>query len=293
MQNPLWHFTETTIVFIWRNVVIMKRILALITIATVFTTALGMNVFAADSFTIATDTVFKPFEYTDEEGQFVGIDVDILAAIAQDQGFEYELKSLGWDPAIEACKAGEADGMIAGASITDERAADGWYFSDGYYSMTQCLAARIDEEINSFEDLNGKTVGVKNGTLGALYAEGLKDQYGFDIKYYDGSLTMYYGVETREVDACFEDTQIMKIQIQDLELSMEIVEGSENEGSPYGFVVFSEDKQDLLDQFNAGLANIVANGTYEEIIAKYLGDETAAAAVASLGAAPAAETEAE
>jgi polar amino acid transport system substrate-binding protein len=172
--------------------------------------------------------------------------------------------------------------MIAGASITDERAADGWYFSDGYYFMTQCLAARIDEEIKSFEDLEGKTVGVKNGTLGAQYAESLKDQYGFEIKYYDGSLTMYYGVETREVEACFEDTQIMKIQIQDLELSMEIVEGSENEGSLYGFVVFSEDKQDLLDQFNTGLANIVANGTYEEIIAKYLGEEAAQKAAASL-----------
>ena len=271
----------------------MKRKLALITIATVFTAILGMNAFAADSLTIATDTVFKPFEYTDEEGQFVGIDVDILAAIAQDQGFEYELKSLGWDPAIEACKTGEADGMIAGASITDERSADGWYFSDGYYFMTQCLAARIDEEIKSFEDLKGKTVGVKNGTLGAQYAESLKDQYGFEIKYYDGSLTMYYGVETREVAACFEDTQIMRIQIQDLELSMEVVDGSENEGSPYGFVVFSEDKQDLLDQFNAGLANIVANGTYEEIIAKYLGEEVASEAAAYLGAAPAAETEAE
>ena len=44
---------------------------------------------------VATDTVFKPFEYTDASGNFVGIDVDILAAIAEDQGFEYELKSLG------------------------------------------------------------------------------------------------------------------------------------------------------------------------------------------------------
>ena len=271
----------------------MKRKLALITIATVFTAALGMNIFAADSLTIATDTVFKPFEYTDEEGQFVGIDVDILAAIAQDQGFAYELKSLGWDPAIEACKKGEADAMIAGASITEERADDGWYFSDGYYFMTQCLAARIDEEVKGFEDLKGKTVGVKKGTLGALYAVKLKDQYGFDVKYYDGSLTMYYGVETREVAACFEDTQIMKIQIQDLQLSMEIVDGTENEGSPYGFVVFSEDKQELLDKFNAGLADIVADGTYEEIIAKYLGEEVAAEAAASLGTAPAAETESE
>ena len=68
---------------------------------------------------VATDTVFKPFEYTDASGNFVGIDVDIVAAIAEDQGFDYEMKSLGWDAAIAACQAGQADGMIAGASITD------------------------------------------------------------------------------------------------------------------------------------------------------------------------------
>ena len=39
-------------------------------------------------YVIATDTVFKPFEYTDDKGDFVGIDVDILAAIAKDQGFD-------------------------------------------------------------------------------------------------------------------------------------------------------------------------------------------------------------
>ena len=86
---------------------------------------------------VATDTVFKPFEYTDASGNFVGIDVDILAAIAEDQGFEYELKSLGWDAAIAACQSGQADAMIAGASITDERKASGWMFSDGYYDSNQ------------------------------------------------------------------------------------------------------------------------------------------------------------
>ena len=46
---------------------------------------------------IATDTVFRPFEYTNENNEFVGIDVDILAAIAEDQGFKYKLQSIGWD----------------------------------------------------------------------------------------------------------------------------------------------------------------------------------------------------
>ena len=100
---------------------------------------------------IASDTVFKPFEYTDASGNFVGIDVDILAAVAADQGFDYELQSLGWDAAIAACQAGQADGMIAGASITEERKASGWIFSDGYYNATQSMTVAADSDIAGFD----------------------------------------------------------------------------------------------------------------------------------------------
>ena len=79
------------------------------------------------TYIIAKDTTFAPFEFTNDKNEFVGIDVDILAAIAKDQGFEYELKSLGWDASIAACQTGQADGMIAGASITDERKESGEY----------------------------------------------------------------------------------------------------------------------------------------------------------------------
>ena len=222
---------------------------------------------------IATDTVFKPFEYTDENGDFVGIDVDILDAIAKDQGFEYELKSLGWDASIAACQAGQADGMIAGASITDERKESGWIFSDGYYTATQSMTVQKGSDIKGFEDLDGKTVGVKTGTQGATYAESLKDEYGFDITYYEDSPTMYQAVLGGQVVACFEDTPIMASSIQDGDLDLEIVSGTENEGSPYGFAVFSSDEQELIDLFNQGLADIKEDGTYAEIIAKYLGED--------------------
>ena len=220
---------------------------------------------------IATDTVFKPFEYTDESGNFVGIDVDIVAAIAEDQGFKYELKSLGWDAAIAACQAGQADGMIAGASITDERKESGWMFSDGYYTATQCMAVAENSDIKGFEDLKDKQVAVKTGTQGASYAESLKDEYGFTLNYFEDSPTMYQAVAGGQAVACFEDTPIMAASIKDGGLGLKIVEGTENEGADYGFAVFNRDDQELLDMFNAGLANIKANGKYDEIIAKYLG----------------------
>lgn len=221
---------------------------------------------------IATDTVFKPFEYTNAEGEFVGIDVDIVAAIAEDQGFEYELKSLGWDASIAACQSSQADGMIAGASITEERQSTGWIFSDGYYQATQCMTVAADSTIASFDDVKGATIAVKTGTQGAAYAESLKDEYEFNLTYFEDSPTMYQAVIGGQAAACFEDTPIMKASIADGDLALKVVEGSENEGSPYGFAIFNADNQELIDLFNAGLANIKANGTYDEIIAKYLGE---------------------
>lgn len=222
-------------------------------------------------FVIATDTVFKPFEYTDENGEFVGIDVDILAAIAEDQGFTYDLQSLGWDSAIAACQAGQADGMIAGASITDERKESGWIFSDGYYDATQCMTVAADSDITGFDMLSGTTVGVKTGTQGATYAESLKEEYGFDITYYEDSPTMYQAVLGGQVVACFEDTPIMKASIQEGDLALTVLEDSQNDGAPYGFAIFNADNQQLIDLFNAGLKNIKDNGKYDEILAKYLG----------------------
>ncbi|MDO5299565.1 MAG: transporter substrate-binding domain-containing protein [Clostridia bacterium] len=224
----------------------------------------------ADSYVIATDTVFKPFEYTDASGNFVGIDVDIVAAIAEDQGFEYTLNSLGWDAAIAACQAGQANGMIAGASITEERKASGWTFSDGYFNATQCMTVAAASDIAGFGDLAGKPVAVKTGTQGAAYAESLKDEYGFTLTYYEDSPTMYQAVIGGQAVACFEDTPIIAATIKENGLPLKIVEGTENEGSPYGFAIFSADNQPLMDMFNAGLANIKANGKYDEIIAKYL-----------------------
>lgn len=220
---------------------------------------------------IATDTVFKPFEYTDASGSFVGIDVDIVAAIAEDQGFKYELKSLGWDAAIAACQSGQADGMIAGASITEKRKASGWTFSDGYYDSNQTLTVPVDSDITGFADLSGKMVAVKTGTQGATYAESLKDEYGFDLTYFEDSPTMYQAVLGGQCVGCFEDTPIMKASIKDGDLALKVLDDTASDPAPYGFAIFSEDSQELLDMFNKGLADIKANGKYDEILKKYLG----------------------
>lgn len=219
---------------------------------------------------VATDTVFRPFEYTNENNEFVGIDVDILAAVAKDQGFDYELQSLGWDAGVAAVQVGQADALIAGATIKQSRIDSGWIFSDGYYNATQTFVVAKDSTIASFEDLKGKNVAVKNGTAGADFANSLKDKYGFTVTVFEDSPTMYQDVILGNSAACAEDTPIMASNIKDGGLALKIPAGMESEGAPYGFAIMNKDNQKLLDMFNAGLKNIKASGEYQKILDKYL-----------------------
>lgn len=221
---------------------------------------------------IAMDTVFRPFEYTDENGEFVGIDVDIIKAVAANQGFNIDIQSLGWDAAVTAVQAGQADALLAGASITDERKANGWIFSDSYYDSYQVFAAKADSGIESLDDLKGKTIAVKNATAGANYAESLKDKYGFKVDTYEDSPTMYQAVVLGQADACVEDKPIMADNIKTGGLDLTIVESTASEVAPYGFAIMNKDNQELLDMFNKGLQEIKDNGTYDEILNKYLGE---------------------
>ena len=246
----------------------MKKIIAVM-LAAVMLLCAGAAL--AEDYAIATDTAFRPFEYTDETGTLVGIDVEILAAVAEDQGFTYTIEPLGWDASIAACQAGQKDGMIAGASITDARRASGWIFSDGYFNATQSMAVAEGTDIAGFEDLKGHSVAVKIGTMSKEYADSLAEQYGFTVVTFEDSPSVYMAVSGGQCAACFDDTPIMADYIKNGGVALKLVDGTANEGADYGFAVFSPDKQDLVDKFNAGLANIRANGKYDEILAKYLG----------------------
>ena len=232
---------------------------------------LGCMTALAEDYAIATDVAFRPFEYTDDSGALVGIDVELLAAIAADQGFTYTIEALGWDASIAACQAGQKDGMIAGASITEERQADGWIFSDGYFNATQSMAVAKGTPIKGFEDLKDHTVAVKAGTLSKDYADSLAEQYGFKVVSFGSTLAVFMAVYGGQCAACFEDTPVIEDYIRSGGMALEVVDGTANAGNEYGFAVFSADKQELVDKFNAGLANIKASGAYDEILAKYLG----------------------
>src|SRR5262249_13003546 len=105
-----------------------------------------------ETYLIATDTTFAPFEFQDKQGNFVGIDMDLIRAIADDQKFKVDIKPLGFDAALQAVQANQVDGVIAGMSITDKRK-QVFDFSEPYFeSGIQMAVLKTNNDIKSYED---------------------------------------------------------------------------------------------------------------------------------------------
>jgi polar amino acid transport system substrate-binding protein len=240
----------------------------------------GVNVYArgvsadskgANAFIVATDTTFAPFEFQSAAGDYVGIDIELLAAIAADQGFAYDLKPLGFSAAVAALESNQADGVIAGMSITDERKLK-YDFSAPYYDSGVVMAIRADNSaVKGYADLRGQRVAVKTGTEGATFAESIQEQYGFNLVYFDESPFMYEEVKTGNSVACFEDYPVMGYGISQGN-GLKMVTGMEK-GSSYGFAVLKGKNQDLLKMFDQGLVNLKNNGKYQAILDKYIAVE--------------------
>lgn len=229
---------------------------------------------AKKTYVIGTDTTFAPFEYQDANGDFVGIDIDLLKAIAEDQGFEVQIQSLGFNAALQALQSGNVDGVIAGMSITDERKKV-FDFSDPYFEAGPMMGvAANNETVKSYEDLRGQRVAVKAGTEGATFAESIREQYGFTLVTFDDSTQLVDEVKAGGSAALFEDYPVLAYGITQGN-GIKTVTPKEAGGS-YGFAVNKGQNPELMQMFNQGLANLKNTGKYDEIVAQYLGSADAA-----------------
>lgn len=257
----------------------MKKVLAL-TLAIVMVASIAMFAGCGSSdtksstdskadtktYVIYSDNAFAPFEYLDTKTKkYVGVDMDIMAAVAKDQGFKYDMHNEGFDAAMGAVQSGQADAMIAGMTINDERKKT-FDFSEPYFDDGQVIAAKKGTKLS---DLKGKTVAVKNGTAGKDYAESVKDKYGYKINYYKDSPSMYQAVKTGVDVACFEDFSVIAYSIKTGEVKLEILNDKPFNVKGYGFAVKKGKNAELLKMFDKGLKNIEKSGELKKILAKY------------------------
>lgn len=227
-----------------------------------------------EKYVIGTDTTFAPFEFTNADGDLVGIDMDLLRAIAKDQGFEVEIRQLGFDAAVQALQSNQVDAVMAGMSITEARQ-ETFDFSEPYFTSGIQLGVLEESDIQSLDDLEGKAVAVKTGTQGQTFADENKDEYGFKVTPYQDTTDMVDAVKAGQAVGYFEDFPVLAYGIQ--QGSGFRLIGQPELGGEYGFAVNKGENPELIEMFNAGLANLKSSGQYDEIVDTYLsgGEESA------------------
>lgn len=221
--------------------------------------------------TVCSDIPYAPFEFNDDSGDVVGVDADLIRGIAEGLGLEAEFVDTDFDGIFAALAAKRCDAISSSVSITEERKQQN-DFTQGYFSIQQSLLVRKGEEatLNDLPALKGKTVAVQSGTTGADFAKANAEANGYTVKEFTGADDMFTALDAKQVDAALQDFPINAYRAQQSGTSV-VSKKFEGQGEEYGFVV-PKDNPELTAAMNAQLDAMRADGRYDAILKKYLGD---------------------
>ena len=221
----------------------------------------------SETFNIAVAVDFAPFGYKTEDGNFCGIDVDIINEIIKQNNLDVTVNYMTTAEALYALEMGTADGILSHLGISETRLQK-YDFSDPYYVSGLITAKKVVNVLNSLEELKGGKVAVTENSLGSFYAQSISETYGFTTIPYKNVAEMYDAVLNDTVDACIGSYAEIGHAIKNgAALSMV---GDKIIGTSYGFAVMKGQNSALLDSFNAGLAAIKQSGLYQTIINTYI-----------------------
>lgn len=211
---------------------------------------------------LVTEAGFAPYEFY-ENGEIVGVDIEIGKEIAKELGKELVVKDTAFDFIINEIKSGKADFGAAGMSITDERKEE-VDFSIEYVVSNQVVVVRKDSDIKTLDDIKDKTISVQLGTTADMYV---------NKNYKDAKVIAQkkYLAAAEDVKAGKSDCIVMD-QLPAQELVKENEELKILDGilftDKYGMIVKKGNKE-LLDSINKVLQRLIDENKIEEYIIKY------------------------
>lgn len=219
-----------------------------------------------ETFTVVTDTSYVPFEFQ-EDGKTVGFDIDLINAIAEEAGFEIDLKNSNFDGIIPGLQTNSYDMAIAGIGITEERKKSVDY-SDPYYRAGLIVAVPKDnEEIKGIDDLKGKKVATRLGSTSAKYlADNLPDA---EAQPYEQLDQAYLAVENGRADAILYDEPNVAYYIKTKGEGLKMV-GEADDTVDFG-IAFPKGSDDLRTAVNDALQNLRDDGKYNELHKEWFG----------------------
>ena len=214
--------------------------------------------------TMSTNAAFPPYESTDDNGNFVGIDIDVAAAIAEKLGLELQVDDMDFDAALLAAQNGKSDLVMAGVTVTEDRQLV-MDFSDSYATGIQSIIVKEDSDIATPDDLADKMIGTQRGTTGYIYCS---DDFGDEhVTPYDNGLTAVQALVNGQVDAVVIDNAPAK-EFVEANPGLKILDTAYAE-EDYAIGV-AKGNTAMLDAINGALEELKNDGTLQAIIDKYI-----------------------
>lgn len=234
----------------------MKKLLLIFMLVFICLTGCGRN---ENELIMVTEAGFAPYEYY-EDGDIVGVDIDIAKEIAKELDKELVIKDVAFDSIINEVKTGKADFGAAGISYTEERAEE-VDFSINYTTNKQIVMVRDDSSISSINDIGNKKIAVQLGSASDTYVtENYKNTEIVRQKKY---LAMVQDLKSDKVDVIVMDELPAKEIIQSND-GLKILDGSLTSDS-YGMIV-KKGNSELLSVINDVLTRLKNEGKIDEFV---------------------------
>ena len=216
---------------------------------------------------MATNAYFQPYEFY-KDGKIVGIDAEIAAAIADKLGYKLEIVDMEFDSIITAVNEGSVDFGMAGMTVTPDRLLE-IDFSSSYATGVQAIIVPEGSPITSVDDLYADganyKVGVQRGTTGDIYAT---DDFGAEnVTTYDNGNGAVLALLGGDVDCVIIDNEPAKALVEANE-GLTILDTSYAD-EDYAICV-KKGNDELLEKINEAIVALTADGTIDEIVAKYI-----------------------
>jgi ABC-type amino acid transport substrate-binding protein len=212
--------------------------------------------------TVGSDIPYPPFEQG-KPGNYTGFDIELIEAIAEKMGRKAEVQDTSFETIFRDVAQGKFEAVISAATITDERekAVD---FSNPYYLSEQAVLVKEGSDIESLEDLEGKTVGVQQGTTGQELAK--EEVGGSEIRPYPEGPDAVTALKNGTVEGVVIDAPVAQNAVEKSG-GVEIAEKVPTEET-YGIAV-GQGETELLDEINKALEEVEKDGTYKKIYKKW------------------------
>ncbi len=230
----------------------------------------GFTTVEAGKLHMSTNAAFPPYEMTTDAGGFEGIDVEVAAAIADKLGLELVVDNMSFDAALTAVQTGKSDIAMAGITVRPDRA-EVMDFSESYATGIQVVIVQEGSPIETVDDLaNAEMIGCQEATTGYIYCSDTPENGGYGEEHvtaYETGAVAVMALVNGQVDAVVIDNEPAKafvaqnpgLKILETEFAVEdyaIAVGKGNTG--------------LLDAINTAMAELKAEGVFQDIVDKYI-----------------------